>query len=365
MILAPVCRRVFTLALSLASVGLLAQSTFRLAPDVPANLGGTDYTSNQIVVNTAGAYSSTLTLPAGLEIAALEQKLDGSWLIVPLVPTNLGGTDYEPRDIVNWDGAVTYSMVLDGSAVGIPDYAAIDALDEDATTGDLRLSFSVPVNLGGTEYSQNDFVLYSGGTFSLDLDGATMGIPNSSNVIGGSEEPLTGHAIVVFDIPTDLGGTTYLPGQLMDWDDVALTWSVYATDPAWPTYAKTQALAFIPSAPAGHVPDNNAIPGTPLMVTQSLTFGDLDLAWSTSCLASDTDYGIYQGTIGSWTGHSSIACSTSGATTQTITPGAGNVFFLIVPKNSSREGSYGMDDLGTERPAAASPRLTHSLGTCP
>jgi hypothetical protein len=105
---------------------------------------------------------------------------------------------------------------------------------------------------------------------------------------------------------------------------------------------------------AGSVPDGGDVPGTPLLVGRTFS-GQLVLDWSASCSSEDTDYEIYRGTVGDFTTHAQVQCSTSGATTATITPGAGNRYYLVVPRNATQEGSYGRDSQGTERPQAAVP----------
>jgi hypothetical protein len=92
--------------------------------------------------------------------------------------------------------------------------------------------------------------------------------------------------------------------------------------------------------------------------------GTLNLGWGPSCAAGDTDYGVYQGTIGSWYSHAALTCSTGG-TTANFLPGAGNRYYLVVPHDASVEGSYGKDDNGLERPTGASACEPQVLGTCP
>lgn len=105
---------------------------------------------------------------------------------------------------------------------------------------------------------------------------------------------------------------------------------------------------------AGAVPDGLHIPGIPL--TASLGPGDeLTLFWGASCQASDTDYAIYEGFMGGgYTSHAPLICSTGGASTVTLRPGADNHYYLVVPHNGAREGAYGFDSQGVPRfPAAA------------
>jgi hypothetical protein len=113
-----------------------------------------------------------------------------------------------------------------------------------------------------------------------------------------------------------------------------------------------------PAATAGSVPDGS------LVVDKGIG-GALDLYWSPSCLSSDVDYAVYEGTLGDFTSHVSRVCSTSGSTAATIVPGVGNVYYLVAPHNGAVEGSYGTDGASVERPAAAVACFPQALGVCP
>jgi hypothetical protein len=202
---------------------------YYLATDVPATLGASDYTTNQIVRSQNAAYVLERELAAGVGIAALHRRTDGVWLFSPSHPVSLGNVDYEPRDVVSFYGA-GYSSYLDGSAEGIPEYARIDALLVDSS-GAPVLSFDVPVDLGGTEYSPSDLVRFSGGAFSLYWDAQAAGVPAYANLVGADRDCL-GTLVVTFDVPTDLGGIDYLPGQLVQWNGAGF--NSYFTDPGWP-----------------------------------------------------------------------------------------------------------------------------------
>ena len=106
----------------------------------------------------------------------------------------------------------------------------------------------------------------------------------------------------------------------------------------------------LPAGDAGAVPDGDEVPGTMLSVNKSL-LGRLRLSWGASCLAGDTDYEVYEGTIGGlFDDHAPAFCTTSGATTSLpFLPAPGNTYYLVVPINTSAEGSYGRDSAGIER----------------
>jgi arylsulfate sulfotransferase len=93
--------------------------------------------------------------------------------------------------------------------------------------------------------------------------------------------------------------------------------------------------------------------------------GEVILDWAPSCIASDTDYEVYEGQVGDFTSHSQAFCSTAGQTTKTFMPYDGNWYYLVVPHNGSEEGSYGTDSDGLERPQASSACRVQTLGVCP
>jgi hypothetical protein len=90
------------------------------------------------------------------------------------------------------------------------------------------------------------------------------------------------------------------------------------------------------------------------------------LSWtgSASCNPADTDHAIYEGTLGSFTSHVPVTCSTAPGHSWNFTPQAGNRYFLLVPINATREGSYGLGAGGAERPVSAS-ACKPQLMACP
>jgi len=114
----------------------------------------------------------------------------------------------------------------------------------------------------------------------------------------------------------------------------------------------------------GSIPDGHTVPGTALVVDRG-SGGALDLIWSASCSATDDDYSIYEGTIGSFYNHLPKACTTSGSTMATLAPALGDTYYLVVPRDDSNEGSYGSDSSGTERPAAIATCRPPQVASCP
>ena len=89
---------------------------------------------------------------------------------------------------------------------------------------------------------------------------------------------------------------------------------------------------------------------------------NLDLSWSPSCAAGDTDYEIYEGTVGTWYSHTPLTCTTGSATSAQVAPGGGNRYYLVVPTDLTVEGSYGVASDLTERPSLGSACLTQQIG---
>jgi len=120
----------------------------------------------------------------------------------------------------------------------------------------------------------------------------------------------------------------------------------------------------VTATPAGRVPEAGPVPGPPLTVERSGT-GDLRLTWGASCLSTDTDYEVYAGAIGTFSSYAPVACGTGGLTSMTLTPSAGSQFYLVVPRNAAREGSYGLASQGLERAPGTGSCLPQTIGACP
>jgi hypothetical protein len=91
----------------------------------------------------------------------------------------------------------------------------------------------------------------------------------------------------------------------------------------------------------------------------------ITLAWGASCGQDDFEYEIYEGILGDFTTHEARYCGTGGVLSRTFTPLAGNTYYLVVASNGTREGSYGKDSMGAERPQGAFACFPQQLGACP
>ena len=188
---------------------------------------------------------------------------------------------------------------------------------------------------------------HKGASRLWELQGlATLGrAPRFPRWLG--EQPPAGDASAVTDLRERFGSLTVpSPANLVvlpPWVPDADRWIVLQER----LLLSAPCLCFNGAGP-GAVPDGGAIPGVPLLVDKRPT--QIRLDWSASCNGAAEDYGIYQGTIGSWYSHAALDCSTSGALFTLLPTPPGNKYFLVVPEVAQAEGSYGTDSHGRELP---------------
>jgi hypothetical protein len=228
----------------LAATGAAAQATYELAVDVPSVIGGSSFGPQQVARHVGAGYSVVLTFPARVAIGALHRRADGAILFAPARAVVLDGLTDEPRDVVAYSGGA-YSRLFHGSASGVPGNARIDALFLDPD-GALVMSFDVPVRLGGVWRGRSDLLRYDG-SWSVVWDAAAAGTPAAVNVVGADRLP-SGELVVTFDIPVRIGGALYRPGQLVGWNGASF--EIVATDATWPPSTQLRDFSFLPAAGA-------------------------------------------------------------------------------------------------------------------
>ena len=154
------------LIVAMATVPASAQQSVLLVPDVPTTLGGQTFLPGDVVRSDGQFYTAELTLPEGLDLGSLHRMIGGDWLFSVEAPATLGGTTFEPRDVIRFDG-VLYSVFFDGAAAGVPASARIDSLLlEGSDVGDLVFGFDTPTQLAGVVFEAADLIRFSDGVFS-------------------------------------------------------------------------------------------------------------------------------------------------------------------------------------------------------
>ncbi len=125
---------------------------------------------------------------------------------------------------------------------------------------------------------------------------------------------------------------------------------------------------------SGPAPYDNpgSVPVTVTVAHATAPSADLFLNWEASCSTDAESYGIYEGVIGAWYSHTLLDCDDDGSDfSEQITPAAGNTYYLVVPRTSTAEGSYGKCSPGVcgaadERPVGAVQCVApQALPACP
>jgi hypothetical protein len=92
---------------------------------------------------------------------------------------------------------------------------------------------------------------------------------------------------------------------------------------------------------------------------------DVILDWTApggSCAV--TGYGVYRGSLPmNGYNHASLDCAVGGTTYTDVNP-TGNYYYLVVPLNSTYEGSYGTDSAGTQIPQGTGPCKAQDVTPC-
>jgi hypothetical protein len=379
-------KRLLSILIVLGAVGpwTYGADPIFVSPDVPTTTtSGANLRPNDIVryIATGPLWALELTVPGAPNVDGVH-KMDepGDWLFSIETPNTLAGALVAPAlpgDVVWYDSSVnSYQICFSAASVGLTAETNVDAVYMiGGDQGSLFLSFDVHTDIGGfvgpTAVEPGDVVRFSptgvgvcpGWAFAglaFDASSAGAGVPNWSNV-GGADD-IGGGWILSLDIPTDVAppALTITPGRIARTDTV--TFSVFEVLTGWPITSEVDALSCL--ANPGRVP-------VTMQVDPSATPGDLTLTWQASCSSGGEDYGIYQGSIGSWYNHAAIDCNDGGTPlTEDITPAGADSYYLVVPHSQTKEeGSYGLDFVSgsnNERPVGGAPcSPTRVVTPCP
>jgi len=122
----------------------------------------------------------------------------------------------------------------------------------------------------------------------------------------------------------------------------------------------------MPSSEPGAAGSVDAVggPGSQPLIVEKAEGGAIELRWSVSCRVSDADYEVYEGQLGDFTSHVPRICGTGAARSFTLVPAETDTYYLVVPRSADREGSYGRDHAGDERPQGAAACLPQEIAAC-
>jgi hypothetical protein len=159
-----------------------------MAFDVTASHQGTVFTDHQAVSAGPIASGPFLTLSFdGSERVAIDALLVRSNRIIfsTDVDFRMGSTNYADEDLIAYTvTSGVYSMYFDGSALGIPRAADLDAASLQFGTTNLLLSFDMTFTLAGAgTVDDDDIIRFAAGAFTKAYDGQTnLGISAAADL---------------------------------------------------------------------------------------------------------------------------------------------------------------------------------------
>ncbi len=278
---------------------------FYFSVDAPATISAVTYHPADILSYNGVSYAKVfdhqtdLGLGEAANITALSH--DGYYYYIALdapitVNRTGGGTiTYVPRDVLRVDTtgvSPLYTLAFDGtiSPTVIPAGVGLSGVERIFYTGDMLLTFNVPVTLGAVASMPGDVLRWNGLAWSLYYRDNSVFPSPPPNLMSDFSLPLTPGEANNFRL-TKSGG------------NLAMTWG----NATCPTAATTRDYGIYEGAIGSWYSHNTA-----------------------------------------------KSCTTGGVTNATVTPGGGNQYYLVVPNNGAYEGNYGTDSAGVPLPVSSS-----------
>ena len=162
----------------LLALPMAAYADIAAAPDVTIDLSGVPVSDHQVAIDDLNGGITLQTflgsLDSGVEVDAYHDDLANGVLFSTDTRVALpAGVNAGDEDVVRLFGG-SFSLVFDGSALGVPAGAGVDAVTRSGSH--LILSFDTAVDLGGVVYADEDLVRFDGAVFSSALDLSAQGL---------------------------------------------------------------------------------------------------------------------------------------------------------------------------------------------
>lgn len=213
-----------------ASASAAPPSSVTFSPDVTVTFGGAGLTATDegVAVDNLMGVVATASFPGVPERAAVTAYHllpNGDALFALDTATELPGPlVVDGRDVVRFTTSKTYALEFDGSAHGVPDGAAIDAVSMTGP-GLLLLSFDVTVDVGGVVAADEDVVGWDGASFWPALDASALGVPEAVDT-DAIHDPQDGNGVLSFDTGGSVGGVAFDDDDVLLFDFSGGTWSI-------------------------------------------------------------------------------------------------------------------------------------------
>jgi len=208
-----------------ADPGGATTSIYILSTDSPAEIGGLSFTDRDLAAYKPWDDTATLFFDGSLttlskEIDALHVLANGHLLLSPKGSTTLGGLSIDDDDLVDYDMATnTSTMIFDGSTLFSDINEKVISVHVLAN-GHLVMSTDSNATLGGLSFTDRDLVEYdlAADTATLYFDGSATTLSKEITTIQALSNA---HIVLSPKKETTVGGVSFEPGDLVDYDPVA------------------------------------------------------------------------------------------------------------------------------------------------
>jgi hypothetical protein len=192
----------------------------RYSADTGANIvGAGQYAARQDYVNDDLAGTRTRvqipSLPERANLADFQIDTNGEVLFALDVGVTLGGTYFDPADVIRYSGG-GFSKAFDAATAGVPNGAHCDGVARLDANGALLLSFDRTFTANGFTVRPADVMKVSGGAFvGKKLDAQALGLPASLNIVAIDAMGTHTDLLVAFDTAGTVGGVSFTRNDLL------------------------------------------------------------------------------------------------------------------------------------------------------
>ena len=232
--------------------------TIILATEGSATLGGLTFTDKDLAEYDPASDTATLFFDGvahalAQDIDAVHVLANGNIVLSAINTITLGGVTAENEDLIVYNPVTdTGSLFFDGSALfssGSTDLSAVHIMN----AGHMLLTNEYSATLGGLAFEPNDIIDYDrdSDTAVMFLDGSTVGLSVWIDAVHLLDN---GHIVLSTDQPATLGGLSFNEGDLVEYDPIWDTATVY--------FDGTNLFSAAEDVRAAHITGNSGEPET-------------------------------------------------------------------------------------------------------
>jgi hypothetical protein len=184
-----------------------------------------DYVIDNILVSGNRARVQIPGLPQRANLRDFQIDKNGDVLFALDIGVTLGGTYYDPADVIKHSGAV-FSKAFDAAAAGVPKGVHCDGVARSGASGALLLSFDTTFTAGGITIRPADVIAFSAGSFGAKvLDAQALGLADALNVDAVDAIGTTTDLLVSFDTGGNVGGVKFTHEDILQLHLANGSWS--------------------------------------------------------------------------------------------------------------------------------------------